>query len=412
MARLTQWLKRSRRIFRVFRRRVGKSVSSVGFSLNVRGQREWGFVLVAILVGTSSGLVVRHVSTPPVEVVEVPAAPPQGDEDAPAGTGDAPDAAEAVDSEAEPDAAAPGVVPPFGGQIPDWVFSRDGVSPSPGRRYAELGTAPTGEVRAGGAPSPAPATPAPAAASPPAATQGGDTEPLRPVSALVARRLSGSSMSFHDVGFMGAGDPIGDRWAVPGVCDVLLSIDDSPDQDRVVGMGREHASTGGWIMSFVLPQGECSVGSRRYLSHMSPSADERRGLSYASQTSPLVREMGAPGFQGDELSEFVRLQNPSGDGVWAWGVFRKPLRTTRVAPPPPQPQIAFVASSRNGADWEIVWARYSDTSAEVLGLAGVIRDGADLKAVFGVRTRSGSDRILEIAPDGAGTWGLRDTHAF
>ena len=372
--------------------------------------KEWPVILVAIVVGASSGVLVRYTSPSAdsqdevrVDLAPVSVNPEVAEED------------DGSSADEEPELPTQGTLPPFGGEIPDWVFRQDGQSPSPGRRYAELGQAPTGEVRPGGQSTPGGVSEPERSAAPAAPERtlpGADTEPMRPVSALVARRISGSSLSFHDVGLLTADASVGERWAVPGICDVSLSIDESPNRDRVVGMGREHAATGGWVMSLVLPYQDCAAGRPRFLPYAQPTPDEARGLSYATQTSMLVSRLGAPGFSADELVEFMRLRDSGQERVLAWGVFRKPLRTTRVAPPPAQSQIAFVAESSNGADWEIVWARFSDTSAEVLGLAGVIREASDVKAIFGVRSSSGDDRVLEVRPDGGGGWELHTSHSF
>lgn len=192
------------------------------------------------------------------------------------------------------------------------------------------------------------------------------------------------------------------RWGLMGDCSVRLSLDDSG------ATGREQGRLGDWIFGLAVPSTSCEVLERRSATRTIPTPEMRRLLAYATETSLVVRSLGAPSFSPDDLVEFAVLS--VGDRRIAWGVFRRSLRTTQVIPPPPRPQLAFVAEIQKDEVAEILWARYAASSLETLAFAGAweVEDG-QIESYFGVRSPEGN-RLLRVAPQESGPWILQGIH--
>lgn len=189
------------------------------------------------------------------------------------------------------------------------------------------------------------------------------------------------------------------QWSILGDCTNTLEVE-HPD----IG-GRERGRIGEWIFALAVPGTACNIVQRHSAKRISPSVETRRLLAYATEVSPVVRSLGASAFAPEELVELASYS--ANDRLFVWGVFRRPLRTTQVIPPPPRPQLAFVAEIRSAGMAEILWARYAISSAETLAFAGAWETpGGSLEGYFGVRSTEGN-RLLRVTPQPDGSWVLQ-----
>lgn len=264
--------------------------------------------------------------------------------------------------------------------LPDFIT--DPSAPGASRAYRPVGT--------GAAPVSGTVTPS----SRPAAI---DPATVRAVAVV---RVSGETVAAFDVGLGPS------REATPGTWRDWSLLGDCAASLRLAGpwpagQGDIRGRLGEWLFSLAVPAGACTPFESRTASRRLPAAAVRQELTFAVQTDPGIRAQGAPAFRETDLREFAQ----SGDV--AWGVFRTSVATTQVYPPPPRPQLAFVAKRRANGQWAIAWSHFSPTASQALGLAGATDldgDGA-FEAFFGLRHEDGAAELLHVAPFG-NAWGL------
>lgn len=219
-----------------------------------------------------------------------------------------------------------------------------------------------------------------------------DFDSFRPV---LVQRVAGDELAAFDVGLGPAEADIGAGvWARPGACGERVRLSDGWPSVQ----GREVGRMGEWIFALVVPVHACETASvRAYDSR--PSAAERREIIYAVQSDIVLRRAGVPRFEDGNLRSLIVR------GDVAWGVFRADLNTTQIYPPPPRPQLAFVAEKGPGGDWVVQWYRAADTGAETLALAGLydVDGNGGPEAIFGVRSASGGGTVLVVDKD-QGRW--------
>jgi hypothetical protein len=281
--------------------------------------------------------------------------------------------------------------------VPQWV--REGAPmASASRSYVRFGSGEAPLVSAGTRPD---LSYAPARAG---------AQPLN-VAPLLVRRIGGSRVVFHDIGL---GEPVVDPyaiapdWSLAGSCSSLLGITGRIGRGGTArAEGRELGRIGDWIFGLAVPQSSCTSAASRSAERAHASANERRGLSFAVNSSEMLRGLGMPSFTSADLADFYRGRRTA-SGQFVWGVFRRSTQTTQVYPPPPNPQLAFVAHSHDGDQWEILWGKYTDLLSETVGMAGVfdIDQDSNPDAFFAIRSSDGNSRILHVAPDAQGVWRL------
>ena len=219
------------------------------------------------------------------------------------------------------------------------------------------------------------------------------------VRAVAILRVSGSKVAAFDVGL---GPSTTARpadwilWSTLGDCSSLVRL----PGPWPAGHGEVRSGNAGeWLFRIAVPEEACRSMADRVASSRAPTAILRRELAYAVQTSPDVRAAGAPLFREGDLRELATI----GDTVW--GVFRGQIATTRIYPPPPRPQLAFVAVRAGSGEWQIRWSHYVPDSTRSIGLAGVVDldDDGRHEAFFGVRNADGHAELLQVNAV-EGTW--------
>jgi hypothetical protein len=282
--------------------------------------------------------------------------------------------------------------------VPDWVRLGDGSRSRPGRGYVPLGAEGAGATR-------------PDLSYAPAAVRASPASPAPPAIPVLVRRAGGSRVLLHDVGVTeSVPDPLllSPDWSLAGNCGTTLGITRVYEQSGTLrAEARELSRMGDWIFGLAVPAGSCAGAAPRSSPRVLPDPAERRGLSFAVGGSEMLRGIGAPSFAPGDLREMAR--GPRGaTGRHVWGIFRRSEQGTQISPPPPAPQLAFVAHTSDGERWEILWAKYTDLHTETLGLAGVFDSDADGRheAFFAIRSSDGNNRMLHVGPDEAGAWRL------
>lgn len=212
------------------------------------------------------------------------------------------------------------------------------------------------------------------------------------VRAVAVVRVSGATVASFDVGLGPSETARPDAWsswAILGECTSVLNL----SGPWPAGRGQVRGGLGEWFAGLAVPERACRAFSGRVVPKRGATAILRRELAYAVQTEPAVRAVGAPAFRENDLHEL------SMSGGTAWGVFKASTSTTRIYPPPPRPQLAFVATRVASGDWRVLWTHYVSSSSEALGLAGVVDlQGTGVhEAFFGLRNADGSAELLQVA---------------
>lgn len=237
-----------------------------------------------------------------------------------------------------------------------------------------------------------------------------DTRPFTPV---IVQRLSASRLRYFSPGPGSGSNPADDSgpWVALGTCDASLVLVPEPATPNG-GRGREIGPVGNWVFTLAVPARACTRAAARAAIPVPPPRSLREGLAASTQRGSVVEQLGSPPFAASDLVDIAVFDGAAETLVF--GVFRKPLRTTQISPPPPQPQLAFIAQRAADGAWRILWARYAASSTEFLAMVGAFDEagGGSPDAYFAVREPDGGGRLLRIAPGANGAWALQRTSPF
>lgn len=212
---------------------------------------------------------------------------------------------------------------------------------------------------------------------------------------VIVRRVAGASVTLYRLA--GTNSDLSGTWAVPSDCLSRIRVDSPVNSD--VAAGTETTSGSGWAYALAVPASGCPGSRDRVASRGIAGSGVSGSLAKAATT-----QWPQAGFSGADLRDLA--SGRIGTTRYAWGVFRGNITTTQVLPPPPLPQLAFVAKN-DGDDWQIVWSFRAVSSSELLALAGVfdvLGEGSP-QAFFAHRDKAGRHFILKVADNGQ-AWSL------
>lgn len=217
------------------------------------------------------------------------------------------------------------------------------------------------------------------------------------------RRTSGQRLQAYPLNSNTSGAPEGD-FRLLGECSERIQLNNR--------QGREQGSTGSWLFGLGVRAPNCRKASSFTATRRPPTREERRRLSYITQSSTVARKLGAPAFSAADLTDFAAYSQ--GEEKLAFGVFRRQMNTTQISPPPPIPQLAFIALQTPREGWQILWGTFTSDPARRLGLAGVFdQDGNGvLDAYFGVSGGGQPVKALHISSQDGLSWEVAEVIPF
>lgn len=250
----------------------------------------------------------------------------------------------------------------------------------------------------------APATAGPSGTSNKVNTPSAELTTLRP---MVVRRVSGSRVGLYPLTQMQRGDIAGE-WSVPPACDDVIRVNQAETRSPITG--EEVGRQGNWTFALAVSRSRCREADGQVAGQTRPSPSDLAAL--ARDLSPLAEVAGLPQGTVFGAKDIRDVMVGSVGGVrHAWGVFRGQVNTTQILPPPPLPQMAFVAILKDG-QWRTVWTQSAISSADLLAFAGLYaRPDGSPAALFAWRRASGTT-LLQLMPSSPTAWRVTDRGAL